>query len=216
MSTARVLESLWQALVKRMPQSEATEILNDVRDSVLRPIKNRELHAVHREVANCRACDKFNYLNNVALWNTDNPQILVVLERPQIGRPASDLLTEALAAAGFDKSNAALTYLNRCLPLEGGLNEIHRANCLGYLEEEIWAMQPKIVIACGKPVAQALIGPITQVSKMRGEIYWAGNFAVMVTFSPLYVVSDKSPKSLQQTFFDDIQTAAKLHTKDRT
>jgi len=211
MSTSAVLESLYNALSKRMADSEACEIINEVRDAAIAPLKGKDLSFTKREISNCRACENFEYLNKTAVWNTKDPQALVVLERPSIGQAASKAVTSALDQAGFDKSNTALTYLNRCLPNEGlKYSAVHRKNCFGYLEDEIFAMAPRIVIASGKVVAEALLGPIQQLSKMRGELCYSGNAAVLITFSPLYVVSESSPASTMQTYYDDMKLAASV------
>ncbi len=211
MTTTAVFEAVWNELSKRMADSEASQIMNSVRDATLAVQNTRKIDMLQREVSHCRACDNFEYRNATAVWNTETPDALVVLERPGIGEVASKIVTDALSAAGFNKSNTALTYLYRCLPQHGDKYKVeHLNNCFGYLEEEIFILKPKIVIASGKAVAEALLGPIAQVSKMRGELCWSGNTAVLVTFSPLYIAAESSPPSVGQIYEDDIRLAAQV------
>jgi DNA polymerase len=200
-----------------MGESEALSILNEVRDEALSGHVRQNIKHIHAAVSNCRKCDNVQADNKIAVFNTTDPKAVIVLERPNIGPEASAILMDSLSAAGFTKSDIGLTYLNRCYPKNSKVTSEQTQNCQNYLDDELLAMNPKVIIACGKNVAINLVGPIDKVSQARGSFFWSGSYAVLVTFSPSYIQAQPQAASMKKTFIADLTSAYNhCYLKDTT
>ncbi len=96
--------------------------------------------------------------------------------RPFVG-PAGRLLDEALAEAGIDRSHAYVTNAVKHFKWQGrGRRRIHQkptwsesVACRPWLEAELAAVRPRVVVALGATAAQSLLGKDFRVTKQRGE-----------------------------------------------
>jgi DNA polymerase len=96
--------------------------------------------------------------------------------RPFVG-PAGRLLDEALAEAGIDRSRAYVTNAVKHFKWQGhGKRRIHQKPtwsesmaCRPWLEAELAAVGPRVVVALGATAAQSLLGKDFRVTKQRGE-----------------------------------------------
>ena len=96
--------------------------------------------------------------------------------RPFVG-PAGRLLDEALAEAGIDRSHAYVTNAVKHFKWQGrGKRRIHQkptwsesVACRPWLEAELAAVRPRVVVALGATAAQSLLGKDFRVTKQRGE-----------------------------------------------
>jgi DNA polymerase len=103
--------------------------------------------------------------------------------RPFVG-PAGELLDDALARAGIDRTQTYVTNIvkhfkwKRTFTLAGtpGKRRLHdkpnayevRA-CRPWLEAEIRQVNPRVVVLMGTTAAQALLGPTFRVTRQRGQ-----------------------------------------------
>ena len=96
--------------------------------------------------------------------------------RPFVG-PAGRLFDEALREAGIDRSITYVTNSVKHFKFEArGKRRIHKrpdaseiGACKPWLEGEIAAVQPEMVVCLGAVAAQALLGSSFRVTKQRGE-----------------------------------------------
>ncbi len=90
---------------------------------------------------------------------------------PFVGR-SGDVLDEELRAVGLDRADVRITNCVRCRPPE---NRDPRAgelaNCRPYLEREIAAVDPELLVAVGKVPAQHLLDRDVAVTSEAGEVY---------------------------------------------
>ena len=120
-----------------------------------------------------------------------------VAGRPFVG-PAGQVLTRALAAAGIDREGVYLTNAVKHFSFEPrGKRRIHKTPrpgemqaCRPWLEAELQAIRPDLVVALGATAARALLGPQARVMSLRGRMIsglaWADH--VMVTIHPSAVL----------------------------
>jgi len=210
MTFSATVEGIWESLVNHVSKETAAEIIVDIKNTVLdKEIKNLDITTVAEEISKCSKCLKMDtYSRKVAVWNTVNPKLVVILERPNIGKEASKTLTSALTDAGFDYSNTSLTYLTKCY--NSKYTSLHRENCFRYLEDELTALKPSIILACGKVVSDALLAFESSLSKSLGNIYMVGDYPVLVTYSPSFLASRDNNTTALTNFHTDIHTAAKI------
>ena len=97
--------------------------------------------------------------------------------RPFVG-PAGRLLDEALDEAGIDRSRTYVTNAVKHFKWQGrGKRRIHQkptwsesVACRPWLEAEIEAVGPRVLVALGATAAQSLLGRDFRVTRQRGEL----------------------------------------------
>ncbi len=69
------------------------------------------------------------------------------------------------------------------------------AACFPYLERQIALIQPRLIIALGRPAAQALLNEEVRIATARGRLYTHGGIPVVVTYHPAYLLRNLQDKS---------------------
>jgi len=141
--------------------------------------------------------------------------------RPFVG-PAGRLLDRALDAAGIDRSQVYVTNAVKHFKwVPRGKRRIHsKPNamemqaCFPWLEAEIAAVQPTVLVALGATAAQALLGRSFRVTKQRGTPL-ASPFGpqIVATVHPsalLRAPDDATRRTETERFVQDLRVAAKL------
>jgi DNA polymerase len=89
---------------------------------------------------------------------------------PFVGR-SGDVLDEGLRDVGLDRADVRLTNCVRCRPPDNrDPTTAELANCRGYLDREIAAVDPELVVTLGKVPAQHLLDRSVGVTAEAGEI----------------------------------------------
>ena len=188
--------------------------------------ENREerLAELARQVSVCTKCDlALNRTNTV--FGTGDPRspLMLVGEGPGenedatglpfVGR-AGKLLDDILAAVDLTRNDVYLTNTVKCRAAveEGGRmkNRPPRAGeiraCNPYLQGQMEAVRPEIILCLGAPAAKTLIDKDFRITKDRGKWYdLAGGVKAMATFHPAYVLRQRG---------DDLQTAKRAVWRD--
>ena len=193
-------------------------------------IKPRGLEDLAQQARDCRNCD---------LWKTGtqtvfgegsaHARVLFVGEQPGdkedlAGRPfvgpAGNLLNTAFEQAGIHRNDVYLTNAVKHFKWEPrGKRRIHKkpnstevAACRPWLDGEIAAIQPEIIVALGATAAQALMGKSFRVTKQRGEfLKSAEGYTVLATVHPssiLRAVDEASRHEEMRLFVDDLRKVA--------
>jgi uracil-DNA glycosylase len=148
----------------------------------------RTLPALNEAVQDCRGCPLYaNATQAVFGEGAAHAEVMLVGEQPGdkedlAGRPfvgpAGRLLDEALDEAGIDRSHAYVTNAVKHFKWQGrGKRRIHQkptwsesTACRPWLETELEAVRPRVVVALGATAAQSLLGKDFRVTKQRGEL----------------------------------------------
>ena len=126
--------------------------------------------------------------------------------RPFVG-PAGRLLNHALARAGIDRTDVYVTNAVKHFKWEPrGKRRIHKkpnaleiAACRPWLEAEINAVKPKVVVCLGATAAQALLGRGFRVTQHRGvTLKSAMAPAVMATVHPSAILRAPDDETRQR------------------
>jgi uracil-DNA glycosylase family protein len=115
--------------------------------------------------------------------------------RPFVG-PAGQVFDRALAAAGIGRKDVYVTGAVKHFKFEPrGKRRIHSkpgrtevVSCRHWLEREIAAVRPKLIVALGATAAFSLAGRTVAVTKERGSVCQFGGQSVLVTLHPSYVL----------------------------
>ena len=180
--------------------------------------ENREerLEELARQVSVCTKCDLALSRTNTVFGAGDphSPLMLVgegpgenedATGLPFVGR-AGKLLDDILAAVDLTRQDVYITNIVKCRPTveEGGRTRNRQPKtgeinaCNPYLQAQIDAVKPEIVLCLGSPAAKNLIDKNFKITKDRGKWYDRENFWAMATFHPAYILR-QSGEDLQNT-----------------
>ncbi len=131
---------------------------------------------------------------------------------PFVGR-AGKLLDDILNAVDLTRDQVYLTNVVKCRATleEGGRlrNRPPKAGeiktCNPYLEAQMDAVKPEIILCLGGPAAKTLIDKDFRITKDRGQWYDKNGLKIMATFHPAYVLRQRG---------DDLQNTKRLVWKD--
>ena len=148
---------------------------------------NSALEDLRAAARHCQACDLWK-LSTQTVFGEGAPraEIMFVGEQPGdredlVGRPfvgpAGLLLDKALEQAGIDRKRVYVTNAVKHFKWEPrGKRRIHKkpnaleiAACRPWLDAEIAAVRPTIIVCLGATAAQALLGKSFRVTQQRGR-----------------------------------------------
>lgn len=121
---------------------------------------------------------------------------------PFVGR-AGELLNRIIAAIDLQRSDVYIANIVKCRPpgnREPQPDEV--AACRGYLEQQIDAIRPKVLVALGRVAAQTLLGNDTKIGKMRGQWFEVRGVPTMVTYHPAALLRNPG---LKRPTWEDMQ-----------
>lgn len=139
--------------------------------------------------------------------------------RPFVG-PAGRLLDDGLQRAGLDRSQVYVTNTVKHFKFVlRGKRRLHKkpdsreqSACRPWLEAEIEAVRPAIIVCLGATAAQALLGRDFRITRQRGEFLstdWAPH--TIATYHPsaiLRVPNADAREEMRELFFNDLARAA--------
>jgi uracil-DNA glycosylase len=148
----------------------------------------KTLPALREAVQGCRGCDLYrNATQAVFGEGAARAPVLFVGEQPGdkedlAGRPfvgpAGQLLDRALEEAGIDRGQTYVTNAVKHFKWQArGKRRIHQkpswsesVACRPWLEAELAAVKPRVVVCLGATAAQSLLGRDFRVTQHRGEL----------------------------------------------
>ena len=178
--------------------------------------REERLAELSRQVAVCTKCDLALSRTNTVFGTGDpySPLMLVgegpgenedATGLPFVGR-AGKLLDDILAAVDFTREQVYLTNVVKCRAAveEGGRMKNRQPKtsevraCNPYLQAQIDAIKPEIILCLGGPAAKTMIDKDFKITRDRGKWYDAHGAKAMATFHPAYVLRQRG-EELQQT-----------------
>jgi DNA polymerase len=143
--------------------------------------------------------------------------------RPFVG-PAGRLLDEALARAGIDRSEVYVTNVVKHFKwaaAERGQRRIHKMPrdseikaCRPWLDAELVAVKPRVLVCLGASAAQSLLGKQFRVTQQRGKAMPSSLAPqVVATVHPSSILraqDDASRHAQMEEFVRDLRFVAKL------
>ena len=205
-------------------------------------MKSLELHiapkssltVLRREAKTCRACDLWKHATQTVFGEgSARAAIMLVGEQPgdqedRDGRPfvgpAGRLLDEALAQAGIARSQVYVTNVVKHFkwaPDARGKRRIHKKPryseiqaCRPWLDAELAAVHPQVVVCLGATAAQAIFGRQFRVTRDRGQVLTSPIAAQTVaTFHPSAILRAPDPQSrhtMREALVQDLKKVAAL------
>jgi DNA polymerase len=190
------------------------------------------LPKLRQAAAGCKACDLWKTGTQTVFGEgTREAEILFVGEQPgdqedQQGKPfvgpAGRVFDDGLAEAGIDRALAYVTNVVKHFKWEPrGKRRIHAkpnwaeiAACRPWLDAELGAVKPRVLVCLGATAAQALLGRQFRVTKQRGVPIQSGLAPhVLATVHPSSILrqeSEEARKAAMADFVADLKVVAKL------
>lgn len=187
---------------------------------------------LRKAAAQCRGCDLWQRATQTVFGEGAAPtRVMLIGEQPGdkedlaghafVG-PAGRVLDEALTAAGIKKADVYVTNAVKHFswaPDERGKRRIHKKPrysevlaCRPWLDAEIAAVKPQVIVCLGATAAQALLGREFSVMRDRGK-FVASDLApqVLATVHPSSILraqDEASRREQKQAFIADLQIVA--------
>jgi DNA polymerase len=186
-----------------------------------------------REIAaGCQACDLWKRGTQTVFGaGTRNARVVLVGEQPGneedlsgqpfVG-PAGRLLDKSLEAAGIDRDLTYVTNVVKHFKWEPrGKRRIHAkpnaaeiSACFPWLEAELRAVKPALVVCLGATAAQAILGKSFRVTQQRGLILPAAiapNVLATVHPSSILRAPDEEARARETSrFIEDLRVGARF------
>lgn len=145
-------------------------------------------------------------------------KVMIVSEAPgaredQMGFPfvgaAGKNLDELLREAGLDRKNVYICNILKCRP-PGNRDPLpdEIEACRSFIEGQISAIKPKLVVTLGRIAARALLGRHVTISREHGAlldcIYAGMKFKLFLTYHPAAALYGAEAKSRLQSDFREL------------
>ena len=188
--------------------------------------REKRLEDLARQVSVCTKCDLAMTRTNTVFASGDPYSPLMLVGEgpgeneddtglPFVGR-AGKLLDDILGAVDLTRDNVYLTNTVKCRAAveEGGRMKNRQPKtteiraCNPYLQGQMEAVKPEIILCLGGPAAKTLIDKDFKITKDRGKWYDLANGAkAMATFHPAYVLRHRGDDldNTKRLVWNDIQ-----------
>ena len=158
----------------------------------------------------CKLCEKRNKI----VFGEGNPQAKVVFvgegpgaEEDRTGRPfvgaAGELLTKMIEACGWKREEVYICNVVKCRPPQNRdpmPDEV--ASCRPFLEGQLEALRPQVIVTLGKPATSTLLERPVAITQLRGHWQsWRG-IPLMPTYHPAYLLRNYTRKTRQEVWDD--------------
>ena len=192
---------------------------------------DRSLDDLRAEAAGCRACDLWRSGTQTVFGEgRENAEVMMVGEQPGdredieghpfVG-PAGRMLDQGLERAGIDRDLVYVTNVVKHFKWRPrGKRRIHQKPnaeeiraCRPWLESELEAVQPRVLVCLGSTAAQALLGRQFRVTRERGR-FVESSLAERVTAtvhpsSILRAPDEQARTAAMEDFVADLTVVAK-------
>lgn len=115
---------------------------------------------------------------------------------PFVGQ-AGRLLDAMMASIGLKRGeDVYIANAVKCRPPNNRTPETAElAACFPYLQRQIALLRPRLIIALGRPAAQALLNEEVRIAASRGKLHAHNGIPVVVTYHPAYLLRNLQDKS---------------------
>ena len=171
------------------------------------------LEEIRAEMGDCRRCKLYAGRTRLVFGDGDpNARLMFVGEAPgadedKQGVPfvgaAGQVLNNLLSKLGLRREEVYIANILKSRPpgnRDPESDEI--AACLPFLDKQIKAIRPRVIVILGRIAAHALLGTKEPITRLRGHWQRYHDIRVMPTFHPSYLL--RMPQERRKTW-DDMQ-----------
>ncbi len=174
-----------------------------------------ELDAVRLDLGPCTRC-RLSQGRKQIVFGEGNPNARVVFVgegpgadedrtgRPFVGR-AGQLLDKMIQSVGWRREDVYICNVVKCRPPANRNPELDEvATCRPFLERQLRAIRPRVIVTLGKPAATTLLGRNVAITRERGIWReWEG-IALMPTLHPAFLLR-RYTRENRQAVWDDLR-----------
>jgi DNA polymerase len=173
-----------------------------------------DLDGVRAELGDCTRCRLSEGRRQIVFGDGNpNADLLFVGEGPGaeedrrglpfVGR-AGDLLTQMIEKGlEIPRSEVYICNIVKCRPPENRTPRPDEVStCQPFLDGQIDAVQPKVIVTLGKPAASLLLGRDVAITRLRGTWHEYRGIPLMPTLHPAYVLRQYTPENRRNVWSD--------------
>ncbi|HHU49876.1 MAG TPA: uracil-DNA glycosylase [Clostridiales bacterium] len=173
--------------------------------------------AAPRQAAGCDKCELCSQGSRI-IWAegyADAP-LFVILDNPgaredKLGQPflcgTRQTLLTAAHKAGILPEQMYITYILKYRPLRKYDKPKARQNCMGYLQDQLEEVNPKLLLILGNTAIKSLLGDTAEVKNLRGAVHHFGEYKAVVSYHPLAV---RRRPNMNKVFLSDLMLASSV------
>lgn len=165
----------------------------------------KTLAMVREELGDCQRCKLARTRGKLVFGNgAEDASLVFIGEAPgadedRTGEPfvgrAGELLDKMIEAMGWSRRSVYVANLLKCRPPQNRNPEPDEAKeCRPFLIAQLEVISPRIIIALGRPSANALLGTDAPISTLRGKFHERWGLRIMPTFHPAYLLREPAKK----------------------
>lgn len=177
----------------------------EVVDEALVTIGRRSLAQIREELGECTRC-KLHATRKTIVFGVgaQSAPLMFIGEAPGeqedkrgepfVG-PAGELLDKMIEAMGWSRQSVYIANTTKCRPpgnRDPQPDEL--SQCIPFLQAQIAAIAPRVIVTLGKPAANQVLGTDAPISALRGSFHDRYGARVMPTFHPAYLLRDPNKK----------------------
>lgn len=174
-----------------------------------------ELEAIRGDLGECTRCRLHEGRNRI-VFGEGSPEAPVVFvgegpgaEEDRTGRPfvgrAGELLTRMIRAIGWEREDVYICNIVKCRPPGNRTPQLDEvATCRPFLDRQLAAIQPRVIVTLGKPAVSTLLGRQVPITRARGIWQEWNGIPVMPTFHPAYLLRNYT-REARQAVWDDLR-----------
>jgi len=176
------------------------------------------LEEVRSELGECTRCGLAEGRNQI-VFGDGNPvaDLMFVGEGPgqeedRRGLPfvgkAGELLTQMIEKGlGIERSDVYICNIVKCRPPNNRTPlEREVASCSPFLDGQIAAVKPKVIVTLGKPATSLLLGREVAITRIRGGWFEYRGIPLMPTLHPAYILRQYTPEN-RRLVWEDLKAA---------
>lgn len=175
--------------------------------------------ALRAQCENCQNCPLGQTRTNLVFGvGPENAEVMFIGEgpgqqedlqgEPFVG-PAGKLLDEMLCIIDLGRHNCYIANIVKCRPpMNRDPLESEQDACIGYLQQQIALLQPKIIVCLGRISAMRLIRPNFRITREHGQWFEKNGIQMTAIYHPSALL--RTPEKRPETFHDLLQLREKV------
>ena len=185
--------------------------------------RRETLEEIRKDLEGCRRCPLCQGRKTI-VFGVGNPHARLVLvgeapgrEEDEKGEPfvgeAGRLLDRILFAMGLERDEVYICNVEKCRP-PGNRDPLPEeiAACEPFLQRQLAAIRPALIVTLGKFAAQTLLRDQSPISRLRGQWREYQSIPLMPTFHPAYLL--RNPAGKREVWEDMKQVLRRLRETD--
>ncbi len=171
----------------------------------------------------CTACDLYKTRTNVVVYRGNlNAELILIGEGPgadedRLGKPfvgrSGKLLNSLLQAQEFGEKDYHICNIVKCRPPGNRVPTMDEAKaCRRLLTAQFSLVKPRVIVLIGATAYKYFTGREDAISKVRGQWIEKGDYFIMPTFHPAYLL--RNPNKRLEMWQDFAAVRQKMEEMD--